>query len=89
MRLAQWRIPCCTNDQAVYLAVDGEIVVELAVPVVALHARLQEAQALQFAFGDTLSREFSRKPLDACERFEKFEYAICLDIGNPRAAVRS
>ena len=89
VRLAQRGIPRRSHDQAVNLAIDGEIIVELAVPVIVLHARLQEAQTLQFAVGDALGRELSRKPLDPCERFKQFEYVICLDIGNPRAAVRS
>src|SRR6476660_1050489 len=83
VRLAQWGIPRRSYDQAVNLAIDGEIIVELAVPVIVLHARLQEAQALQLALGHTLSREFGREPLYSCERFEQFEYVICLNIGNP------
>src|SRR6267142_6110107 len=89
VRLAERRIPCCTNNQAVYFPIDGEIIVELAVPVIVLHARLQEAKTLQFALVGALGCKFSRKPLDACERFEQLEYAIGLDIGDSRAAVRS
>ena len=89
VRLAQRRIPRRPHDQAVYLPIDGEIIVKLAVPVIALHARLQEAQAMQFTLGGALGRKFSREPLDAGERFEQLKYAICLDIGDPRAAVRS
>src|ERR1043166_3651885 len=87
VRLAQRGIPRRSHDQAVNLAIDGEIIVELAVPVMVLHARLQEVQALQVALGYPLRRKFSREPLYSCERFEQFEYVICLDIGNPRAAV--
>src|SRR6476660_1418947 len=54
VRLAQRGIPRRSHDQAVDLAVDGEIIVELAVPMMVLHARLQEAQALQVALGHTL-----------------------------------
>ena len=51
VRLAQRGVPRRPHDQPVDLAIDGEIVVELAVPVIALHARLQQAQALQVARG--------------------------------------
>ena len=44
---------------------------------------------MQVALGDTLGRKLGREPLYSCERFEQFEYVIGLDIGNPRAAVRS
>ena len=70
-------------------AIDGEIIVELAVPVMVLHARLQQAQALQVALGHTLRRKLGRESLYSGERFEQFEYVVCLDIGNPRAAIRS
>src|SRR6476659_599215 len=70
VRLAQRGIARRSYDQAVNLAVDGEIIVELAVPVIVLHARLQEAQALQLALGHALSRKFGREPLYTCERLE-------------------
>ena len=88
VRLAQRRISRRANDQAVYLAIDGEIIVELAVPVMVLHPRLQEAKTLQFALGGALGRKLGGKPLDPCERFEQLDDAIRLDIGDPRAAVR-
>ena len=89
VRLAQRGIPRRSHDQPMNLAIDGEIIVELAVPVMVLHARLQKAQALQFAFGGALGCKFSREALDTGERFEQLKYAICVDLGDPRAAVRS
>ena len=46
VRLARRRIPRRPNDQAAYLSIDGEIIVELAISVIALHAHLKEAQTL-------------------------------------------
>src|SRR5437867_4478814 len=76
------------NDQAVYLPVDGEILIEPTVPVMALHAGLQEAQTLQFACGGALGGQFGSEPLDPGKRFEQLEHAIRFDIGDAWAAVR-
>src|SRR5258707_1307789 len=74
VRLAQRRIPCRPNDQAVYFSVDGEIVVKSAVPMVALHAGLEEPKPLQFALGGALGGKFGGQPFDTGQRFEQLEY---------------
>src|SRR5712664_2108805 len=89
VRLAQRRVPCRPNDQAVYLPIDGEIIVESAVPMKVLHSALQEAKSLQFAFGGALGGKFGGESLDSGERFEQLEDAIRFNVGDARAAVRA
>src|SRR6478752_6418282 len=65
MRLAQRRVAGHPDDGVVDLAVDGEVVVELAVAVMPLHPSLKRAQAGKIALGGTLRGELCGKSLDA------------------------
>src|SRR5437879_5480570 len=86
MRLPQRRIAGHADDHAVDLAVDGEIVVELAVAMMTLHTGLKRAQAGEIAVGRALRGEFGGKPLDAGEGLEQFRDAVERYVGDARAA---
>src|SRR3954469_24438510 len=87
VRLAQRRVARHADDGVVDLAVDGEVLVELAVAMMAFHAGLKRAKSGEVAVGGALRGEFGGKALDAGQRLEQFRDAVDRNIGNPRAAV--
>lgn len=89
MRVAQRRVAVHPDDRVVYLAVDREIVVELAAAVVTFHPNLKGAEAGELAVGRAIRGEFGSEPLDSCERLEQFRDAFDRDVGDARAAVRA
>src|SRR3954451_4438616 len=87
VRLAQRRVARHADDGVVDLAVDGEVLVELAVAMMTFPAGLERAQAGEIALRGALRGEPGGQPLDASQRLEQVRDAVDGDVGDARAAV--